>query len=213
MGNSSACEHWYFTLKYSALIHGIWTPSPSRSFKTVNCRNKADFSTIPGFADIRQGGRGHLSQSSERSVWLSKHWAQSRTPQETFYTQVVGQKGHKDLHLLEAKPKFYYFVLSELTFTNNCASITKAEKIIAFYVLPSKTITQTPSQLFFLVTPALFLNCILTALSLLLHFSEGNLQANDFLMGSWSVFHFSPSSHMIISYSFIEAILTAAVPA
>lgn len=102
---------------------------------------------------------------------LSKHWAQSRTPQETFFTQVVGQKGHKDLHLLEAKPYFCSFVLSELSFTNKCASITKTEKIIDLYVL-SSDITQMLSQLFFLVTSALFLNCILTSLSLLLHFNR-----------------------------------------
>lgn len=68
---------------------------------------------------------------------LSKPWAQNRTPQETFFTQVVGQKGHEYLHLLKAKPEFYSFVLSELSFTNKCASITKAEQIIALYVLLS----------------------------------------------------------------------------
>lgn len=101
---------------------------------------------------------------------LSKHWARSRTPQETFFTQVVGQKGHKDLHLLEAKAEFCYFVLSELSFTNKCASITKAEKITDL----CSPIWHHPDAFsaVFLGSPAIFLNCILTALSLLPHFNR-----------------------------------------
>lgn len=136
---------------------------------------------------------------------LNKHWPQSRPL--PFFTQVAGQKGYKHLYLLEAKPEFYYFVLSELSFklsfTNKCASITRAEKIITLYVFPSD-ITETLSQLFFLVTPALFLNCILPDLSLLPHFQS----AKDCLMGFVCV----ASLSSLISYSFVEEILTAAVP-
>lgn len=102
---------------------------------------------------------------------LSKHWAQSRTPHEKFFTSTWAKRVYKDLHLLEGKPEFYSFVLSELSFTNKRTSTTKAEKIIALSIFPSD-ITQMLSQLFFLVTPALFLKCILPALSLLPHFNR-----------------------------------------
>lgn len=115
---------------------------------------------------------------------LNKHWPQSRPL--PFFTQVVGQKGYKDLYLLEANPEFYYFVLSELPFTNKCASITRAEKIITLYVLPSD-ITQMLSQLFFLVTPALFLNCILPALSPLPHFNRQKIVW--WALCLWCTFH------------------------